>query len=158
MKPTNITIVSGAINSGKTTKIKTLIATHKAANLSIAGFYSEKVFVVKELVGYDLILLSSNKKIPFLRINSFGTSDRIGPYFINKNAFIFTDKELLGSKASIVVMDEIGRLELAGNGFSTLLTYLLATFKGELILAVRDIFIDEVINHWHIENLTIIKI
>jgi len=158
MKPTNITIVSGAINSGKTTKIKTLIATYKAANLSIAGFYSEKVFVAKELVGYDLILLSSNEKIPFLRINSFGVSNRIGPYFINKNAFIFTDEELLDSEASIVIMDEIGRLELAGNGFSTLLTHLLAAFKGELILTVRDVFLDEVISHWHIKNPTIIKI
>jgi nucleoside-triphosphatase THEP1 len=157
MKPTNIILVSGAINSGKTTKIKSLIATYKRANLSMTGFYSEKVFVAKALVGYDLILLSSNEKIPFLRINSFGTIDRIGPYFINKNAFSFTNKELLSAKSSIVIMDEIGRLELSNKGFSTLLTHLLATFNGKLILAVRDVFLDEVISHWQIQHPTIIK-
>jgi nucleoside-triphosphatase THEP1 len=158
MKPTNVILVSGAINSGKTTKIKSLIASYKLANLSIAGFYSEKVFVAKALVGYDLVLLSSNEKIPFLRINSLGTTDSIGPYFINKKAFAFTDNELLDAKSSIVIMDEIGRLELSNNGFSTLLTHLLATFNGELILAVRDEFLDEVISHWQIQKPTIIKI
>ena len=160
MKTPKIIIVSGAIDAGKTTKIKSLIESYELSDKELSGFYSEKVFQSNELIGYDLVFLVLQKTVPFLRLKPFdtmGVDDRIGDYYINKTAISSAATEISNTH-SIIFMDEIGRLELRNAGFAALLTDLLKNFEGTLILAVRDAFLDEVCKKWDIKNPEIIRL
>jgi iron complex transport system ATP-binding protein len=82
--------------------------------------------------------------------------------------FNFTKEGLeLGNKAlsyervfgkDIVVVDEVGPLELAGNGWANGINELILKYNKILILVVRDEIIENVKNYFDIENPQIINI
>ena len=150
MSKLRVEIVTGAKNSGKTSNIIARIASN--IRKIYGGFYSDKVFVSDELVGYDLVLLPSLERFPFLRLKPFEWEEKIGPFYINKIAIATVSKHVLSyyEHMNIIFLDEIGRLELQDKGFSALLTTLVSNYKGTLIMAVREDFLSAVCDKWDI--------
>ena len=150
MSKLKVEIVTGAKNSGKTSNIIARIASNLRKTYS--GFYSVKIFVADEFVGYDLVLLPSLECIPFLRLKPFEWEEKIGPFYINKMAISTVSKYVLShyKQMNILFLDEIGRLELQDKGFSALLTTIVSDYKGTLIMAVREDFLSAVCDKWKI--------
>lgn len=51
-----------------------------------------------------------------------------------------------------IVLDEIGPLELRGQGFAKLLIDLTRNFSGELILVIRKGLVEDVIHHFKLQS------
>lgn len=168
-------IVTGAIDSGKSTFVKELILLLKQKGIPVAGFYSEKLMRSGKLCGYDLINVKTGERIVFLKTESTEKSDIIENKNIDLNCchnhkyrFIINaaaiEKGVLwldhGSTAGndLIVIDEVGKWELKGNAWARSLDQLLSKSESDLLLVVRDEFLDAVSSKWGLEEAVIIDI
>lgn len=113
-----IFILTGPVHSGKTTLLKKVVRELKGQKYRVDGFLSEAVREKEETVGYDLFDLKRERSIPFIRKTGEKEWQKIGSYFFIPQALAEAEKIILrGIEADILVVDEIGPLELSGKGF-----------------------------------------
>ena len=147
-----ITIIKGDKNQGKTTLIKSKVANLLAQGKHVVGFYSEKIIHKEIVIGYDLVTIPQMEKISFLRID-VESSQKIGPFYINNKALnrgLSQIKMAIKSKVAIIVLDEVGKLELNDKGWAIGIQKLINEFEGEIILSVRAGFVEQVIVKWNL--------
>lgn len=112
-----IFILTGPVDSGKTTFLKRVIEELKRQKVKMDGFLSEAIVKDQEKIGYDLVDLGDGKSVPFIRKSGRQDWQRIGPYFFIPEGLSRAKKIILRSReAEILVVDEIGPLELSGQG------------------------------------------
>ncbi len=137
-------VLTGAVHSGKTTFLKRIIDELRKENLWIDGYLSEVVLENQEIIGYDLFDLGEKRSIPFIRIKGDKDWERVGSYsFIPRGLSWAKGIILRGRKADILVVDEVGPLELAGKGIWPALEKVLFLPKPIFILVVRKRIIED---------------
>jgi nucleoside-triphosphatase THEP1 len=150
-----ISIVTGPVHSGKTTFLQKLIKERK----NVAGILSP---VINDFRYFQNCL---NGEIKSMEITSEDPNVlQIGRFHFSQTAFDWASKILktaINDHAEVVVIDEIGPLELQNKGFAKLLRDILTQddFNGELIIVIREKILDEVLLFFKIkkENVNIIK-
>ncbi len=86
--------------------------------MRLEGFLSEAVWKKEETVGYDLFDLKRERSIPFIRKTGEKEWQKVGSYFFIPQALAEAEKIILqGKEADVLVVDEVGPLELSGKGF-----------------------------------------
>ncbi len=156
----HIYIITGAIGEGKTTQVRKLVEELKAGNVSVKGIYSPRIMADDQTAGYDVVDIDSGLRVPFLRVDSESESKKIGRYSINPAAIEAGLKSLsvaLNSNPDVIVADEIGKMELGNEGWFAKLDGLL---KGSsiLVFAVRDSFVEEIINKFEIKDYSVMPV
>ncbi len=170
------TILTGNINSGKTTRM--LEWYQRLEPGSGDGIISRKAFKGGSFIGYEAVRLSDDcAKILALQINTgldriskAGSTDNsrttaadghFGPFRFSQEAFRFAETHLnaIAAKPSIrhIFLDEIGPMEMQGRGFSTSLSKLLRLDR-HLILCVRAGCLDAVVKRFQISNPEFVRI
>jgi len=113
-----IFILTGPVHSGKTTLLKNVVQELKRKKYRIDGFLSEPIRKSEETVGYDLFDLREEKSTPFIRRTGERKWQKIGSYFFIPRGLAEAEKIILREKdVDILVVDEVGPLELSGKGF-----------------------------------------
>lgn len=157
-----IFIISGKIDSGKTTFLKNLITNLQEKHIKVGGIYSQKIMQNGERIGYDIVDIETNKQELFLRKNQGETNfERIGPFNIFPNAFslgINSLKPENNTENKLVVIDEIGKLEFSNKAWAESLVDLLKFQKNHLLLVVRDEFKEKIIKKFSLKNYKIYSI
>lgn len=156
-----IFIVTGEIDSGKTNFIKKLVDVLKEKEIQVGGIYSKKIFEQSKRIGYDVVDINTNKSTPFLRTISDRVYEKIGIFHILPAGLKFGIECLKTTnnfENEIVIIDEVGKLELSGKGWSSELEKNLKLQKSHLLLVIRKELIEESINKWNLKNSTLIKI
>ncbi|MFA7560476.1 MAG: nucleoside-triphosphatase [Candidatus Izemoplasmatales bacterium] len=154
-----IKIITGKINSYKTTRLIDYYQNYKQGD----GFASLKVMhndIVKE---YNLLHLSKNKKIPYIKRNNQDITEpviyEIGPYRFLKSAFDYVETEIekmIEKRVEPIFLDEISLLELKNQGFHQILIKLLAA-DLDLILVIRNDLLIDVLAKYQFKDYKIIK-
>jgi nucleoside-triphosphatase THEP1 len=148
-------IIEGDIASGKTSILKKLIKKLKEENISIGGFYSPRIVKKGETIGYDLVSVETQDVCSFLRLKKNVSDEGIGKYVIDdiciRLAESWLDKDISAGK-DIIVIDEIGRLELKGKGWDSSLRKLLSTDGLIVLITVRSEFAEQVKKHYSTIN------
>ncbi len=155
-------IISGKVSEGKTNKVIEIVRKLKERGIRIGGFYSPRIIENGETIGYDLVSAENDSKVEFLRIKRNNNTEGIGRFEINNMAIVW-GRQILSNEnikdKRVIIIDEAGRFEINGGGWSERIQYLLN--KGDIlvILTVRDIYKEEVVNKFEIKNYhsTIIK-
>lgn len=99
------------------------------------------------------LLLPENNWIAMERANG---SVKVGKHTFDQKAFDQAETHLRSKlKEEILLLDEIGPLEIKGGGFSILLTDLLNFYRGHLILVIRSGLVEEVISHFNLGRFQI---
>jgi nucleoside-triphosphatase THEP1 len=137
-----IYIVSGGINQGKTTKLISIYNEIKCGD----GFINKKIFIKGMNAGQEIIRLSTGEGKNFSFRTEFIPKDwkedcRCGPYSISKEGLTFANgivQDLLTNRIAPIFIDEIGPLELAGEGFYTIFSMLLKE-DLDLYVAIRGV-------------------
>ena len=149
-----VNIISGEINSGKTTN---LINIFKKTN-SGDGFASIKVYKNNKLYGYNLTRLSNNKTVPFISTTTFNdVIFKLDRFNFSKRGFNFAKKiinETLHNKKTLYI-DEIGPLELSKKGFYLSFKTALKS-NVDIYVCIRSSCIKSVIKEFEIKNYKII--
>ncbi|MDT8400573.1 MAG: nucleoside-triphosphatase [Bacteroidales bacterium] len=152
-------IISGKKGEGKTSLAAKLAGMLRENTYRVGGILTERVMDRGETSGYDLLDIEAGNKIKFLRKSHDDTPEKIGSYSIYPAALDLGRNILCGGSArTITVIDEVGRLELGGGGWSECLSLLLNRNEGIVILTVRDSLLEKVIKKWGIVNFHIINI
>jgi nucleoside-triphosphatase THEP1 len=154
-------IVTGSAGSGKTTFVKNLIDIFRKNKIEVGGIISERVISNSQATGYDLINIENGEKEVFLRQNEECGSEKIGRYTICTKGLKFGNN-ILGSIVMpgnrIVVIDEVGLLELRNKGWFESIDKLLGKPGKHLLLVVRNTFVDKIISKWDLSDTTIFNI
>ncbi len=140
-------IITGKRAAGKTSFVKKIVETLKNNDIRVGGIYSQKVYEGNQRVGYDVVDIITNDLKPFLRINDGKTENKVGMFGIIEEGYRFGLKSLDScnhQETEIVVVDEIGELELTDNGWMSAVKSFHAAQTSQLLL---------VINHEHLEAL-----
>jgi len=136
-------LLTGRPGIGKTTLIKRLV---EASSLSKGGFYTEEVREQGQRVGFSLTTLDGKKSLlAHLKIKS---SYRVGRYGVDIDTFEAIGVESIRKAIStneLIIIDEIGRMELFSRKFSEVVLQALKT--GRVVATIkkgRGRFIDEI--------------
>lgn len=133
-----IFILTGSVHSGKTTLLKKVVRDLKEKKYRIDGFLSETVWKKEEIVGYDLFDLKKERSIPLIRRTGEKEWQKIGSYFFIPQSLAEAEKIILrGKEADILVVDEVGPLELSGRGFWPALMQVVFQPLNSYILVIR---------------------
>ncbi len=163
-QPARVFIVSGGVADGKTTFLSELLEGLKKQKCKLAGFISPRILEGGKTIGYDLENVATHEHFAFLRKNGTPNgdmSDVIGRYKIDLAAQQRAKQILLDAlvnSSPTVVIDEVGRLELNGKGWHDEIKRLAQKDDIYLLLSVRDVFVDEVIEKFGLYNAQICEV
>jgi nucleoside-triphosphatase THEP1 len=143
-----IIIVSGGIGSGKTTSLIEARRWALESNLGTAGVISPRNFDGDRLIGYDALDCSTGDVFPLARKREYSGSgdwmefNGLG-YLFSAEGFRRANEVLFDAKQTgspVIMVDEIGRLELDGGGLMPGLEAVLASearWRGTLLISCR---------------------
>lgn len=154
-------IVTGSIGQGKTTFIQKIIKNFQSKGITLGGIYSPRVMQGKSTVGYDIIDINTNEREAFLRQNYTKNNLKIGRFNINLQGLqkgIKAIKKSSNTNIQIVIIDEVGVLELENNGWAKNIEELIRNSQNHVLLVIRDSFVEQVIEKWKIKNYLVFDI
>ena len=155
-------IVAGAVNAGKTSRMKELYCETPSAD----GFLSEKIFSGEVFLGYRLISLRGGEdRLLALTKEAFHgqyhEACRLGEFIFSQEAFRHGIQGLLRMHKDpgvcSIFLDEAGPLELRGEGFASILSILLRGEK-EIYLTVRSACLERFLIEYEIEEYELIYV
>ena len=139
-----VLVLSGPVHAGKTTFLERSLPLWAARGLSCSGFISPAVTDEAGETGYDLVEIATGRRLPYLRRHGLPGAERIGPY-------IFVPETLERARTIIretgppglLVVDEVGPLELRGGGLWPALRDALEAPGPTLLCVVREDILGE---------------
>ncbi|MFK5926140.1 MAG: nucleoside-triphosphatase [Desulfuromusa sp.] len=150
-----VLIVTGAVNSGKTALLKQFLHRLEKRRFKVSGVVAEGVWKNGEKYGYDAIFHPTGDRHQLCRKN-LSSPINIGRFGFHEETFAVGWKTLVTEReSSLTVLDEIGRLELAGKGWASALSELLVS-KNRLLIVVRRDFIEKVIQQFALTEYVVV--
>jgi nucleoside-triphosphatase THEP1 len=139
-----VLVLTGPVHGGKTTFLEGAWPRWSARGLSCAGFLSPVVTDEEGGTGYDLLEIPSLLRRPFLRRRGEPGAERTGPFAFVPGALeraraILRDP----GRLDLVVVDEVGPLELEGGGLWPALRDAVRRPAGTILLVVRETIADD---------------
>lgn len=145
--------ISGLPKAGKTTTLEKLIKDLRKKRLKVCGFISPEVKEHGKTIGFDVIDIATQKREVLARKGR--GSPHLGEYKIEIKSF----EKIMGSalekreKYDVVVIDEIGKMEMESPKFNDLLESVLNE-EIPVIASLNKNFTQEYGNFGEIYNLT----
>lgn len=155
-----VIIISGKKHEGKTTFTRQVLEELKQEGYKTGGFLAPGYFENNRRSAFDLLDVESGKKKSLCSIH-FDEGQAAGPFRFKDSGIEFGEK-LLSPKSvldkQILVIDEIGPLELKGEGWYRSLAKLLDEPGITLILVVRNNLVEQVKKEFKIYDAQVIQI
>ncbi|MCU0457284.1 MAG: DUF2478 domain-containing protein, partial [Bacteroidales bacterium] len=152
---------TGSQGEGKTAFVKKLIGLLNENGIKTGGILSERVMTGTETTGYDIVNISTGERSVFLRRDEDFGYEKIGRFSINPaglEAGIAALESSAAGRLQIIIVDEVGRLELQGRGWTQELDRLLKVPGCNIMISVRDVFVDQVKEKWELADALTISI
>lgn len=148
-----VTIITGKIDSGKTTRLLSIFHTLKSGD----GFALKKVYADGIPIGQNIHWLSMREYKPFSIKRGYlpeiwDEAYSLGPYSFSANGLAYAGSIIIHAlkhNAQPLYIDEIGPLELENKGFAQLLNLALECHK-DIYITVRDNCLDAVAKKFNI--------
>lgn len=154
-------ILTGSSEQGKTTQIQKIIEIFKGNDISVGGIYSPRMIENNKTIGYDIIDIATNEREIFLRQTEDETMTKIGRFGIYPKGLHKGYNALKPSanvRNEIVIIDEAGYLELEDQGWANSIKDLLTASNNHIIIVVRDIFVEKIIQKWSLKEVFVFNI
>lgn len=149
--PENIILFTGKIHTGKTTALLEEVKGRTDSDGILSPVSGNKRFLQRISTG-EKHLLEADEQFPENQIIT------AGKYRFRKDVFLWARNQLRSmedSEAGLIIIDEIGFLELEGTGLEPEVGMLIrkrTENNRRTLLVVRDTLIDTVIKHYGIIN------
>ena len=154
-------LVVGEPRSGKTSWCRGYIDWRRKSGSSVGGILSPAIEKQGQRVGSNALDLLTGQEIPFARLSryrSFKGEEKVGDYTISRRGILFACtaiKRAVESKCDLVVIDEVGLLELRSNGLMPAVELTLASAVNVLIV-VRSSLREALQKHFSDYEFTVI--
>jgi nucleoside-triphosphatase THEP1 len=160
LKP-QVVIITGEIRQGKTTFTQSIIADLIEQKIRISGFLSLGINENGTRTGYNLFDIESSEQAELCSTIKDESRINYGQYYFNSDA-ILKGKRILNSEnlsdKQLIVIDEIGPLELTGNGWSIAIENLTRSIATPHLWVVRKSIVKKIARKWNISNAYIFDI
>ncbi|MCX6266190.1 MAG: hypothetical protein NTW16_02370 [Bacteroidetes bacterium] len=156
-----VIIISGAVGAGKTTLLQEIVGRLKEKGISAGGIYSPRITENEKTTGYDVVDIMNNSIEMFLRMSDDPGLNKIGRYSILPPGLQHGINALSSVKNrdnQVVIIDEVGSLELDDQGWANSITGLINASDSHLILAVRNTFVEQVIQKWNFQDCLVYEV
>ena len=136
-------LVVGEPRSGKTSWCREYIDWRRRSGCSVGGILSPAIEKQGQRVGSNALNLLTGQEIPFARLSCYGCfkgGEVVGDYTISRDGILFACgaiKRAVESRCDLVVIDEVGPLELRGNGLMPAVELALAS-PVNVLMVVRS--------------------
>ncbi len=134
-----VLVLTGPVHGGKTTFLGGAVPVWAGRGLACTGFLSPAVADAAGTQGNDLIEIGTDRRRPYLRRQGPPDAVRTGPYFFVPDALERARSIIRESgPAGLLVVDEVGPLELAGGGLWPALRDALKRQDRTFLLVARE--------------------
>ncbi len=140
-----LTIHAAERDQGKTTSLVQLVRQCRSQKMHLCGVLAlanpeKTVYRLKDLFSQEERLALSEMPI--------GQGKRIGRFYLDEQAFDWINNRIIQSLpgSQVAIFDEIGKLEISGEGLAVSFRKALETPGLQIFAAVRIPFIEEVLN------------
>jgi len=138
-----VLVLTGPVHSGKTSFLVGAAAIWHLAGLNVGGFLNKSLLDRGKIMGYDLFDLRGGESVPFLRAGGRPDWQRVGRFSLLPGGLERAESILVRDLgADILVVDEVGPLELAGLGIWPSLSAAL-TAGARCLCVVRTTILEE---------------
>jgi nucleoside-triphosphatase THEP1 len=139
-----IFVLTGAVHSGKTSRLTRVVDELRKAGVELGGYLSQVAKIKGKIVGYDLHGLGDGQVIPFIRKRGEKNWEKIGSYYFLPSG-LSRSKVLIGgcSDNDLLIVDEIGPLELQRQGVWPVLKDVIARPSTFALLVIRRSILDD---------------
>jgi nucleoside-triphosphatase len=135
-----IFFITGPQGGGKTTFVKALAGLLKESGFSTGGFIAEGYWDNNLRSGFDIVELGGlNKELLCNTIAGKG-DEKFHRFFFKQKGLQFGNQilEKTAGKNLIVIIDEVGALELEGRGWANIIEKLLQNPPATMIWTIRE--------------------
>lgn len=150
-----IFFITGAVGQGKTTCVQTIVSALQQQGVAVAGLYSPRLLQEGKTVGYDVVDIQNGRRSRFLHIQGDPGMERIGRFYIYPQGLAVGIKALAAVKAEVVVIDQVGPLEMDGGGWLEPLQRWLRLPHIKLVLTARPDLVDDMMQAWNVNRASI---
>ncbi len=153
-------IIAGNEREGKTTFLFKTIKLLKESGKQVEGIMAEGMDVDGQRIGFHLVdVRDEERKIVLCSIDGKENWEKTGRYYFNPAGLKF-GRDILSdiSTNSIIVIDEIGPLEINGGGWSDSIEKILSKYDNPMIWVVRRKLTEQIIHKFDLENVSIMDI
>jgi len=142
-------IVHGQIGAGKTRLAERLAAALKECGLRVGGIISPRILNGRNTIGYQVHDIETDEERLFAKLDPPGIP--IGKFYLLEDAVDFAHTAIArtATTSQVVFLDEVGRLELAGQGHAPALRAVLQS-EAISVLFVRTTFVEHIIERFEI--------
>lgn len=156
----NIFLVTGKVQSGKSAYVRDLVKEAET-RLRLSGFIASGTFRNNKRYSFNLVdIVSGESFLLGLRNNK--------EHWIRHKEFYFDPETIrrgeqlieegIKKNADLIVLDELGPMELAGKGWANVIQKLEKNFDIAQVWVVRERILSEVKDRWHIPDKNIFSI
>lgn len=151
-----IIVVTADRGSGKTTFIKEIATILEEKKIPYAGFYAEGTWDSKKVRTTFTLTLLPSKESTLLCDTTTSSWPLHGRFRFNPDAISKgTDAIINAPIRTIVIIDEIGIMELNGAVWATALAEILEKNQNPIIISVRKHFLGDVQSKWNLKDAII---
>jgi nucleoside-triphosphatase THEP1 len=154
-------LVVGESGSGKTSWCREYIDRRRKSGSTVGGILSPAIEKQGQRIGSNALDLLTGQEIPFARLSHhkhFKEGDKVGDYTISREGILFACdaiEQAVEHGCDLVVIDEVGPLELQGKGLMPAVESALASAIDVLII-VRSSLKEAVQKHFPDYEFTVI--
>ena len=156
-----VVIITGDVHQGKTTFAQKIVADLQKQNIRIAGFFSVGINENGMRTGFNLVDIESSRQIELCSDKKNEKLIKFGRYYFNSDA-ISLGNEILNldnlSDKQLIVIDEVGHLELNGQGWSNAIENITGNITVPQLWIVRKSLVQKCSRRWNIGNAFIFDI
>jgi nucleoside-triphosphatase THEP1 len=156
-----IVIITGDIHQGKTTFTRSIVNTLGDNKIRISGFLSLGIDENHKRTGFYLYDIESGEKIELCSEKKDNDRINYGQFYFNREAIV-KGQEILKVEnlidKQLIVIDEIGPLELRNDGWNSSLEIICRKISIPHLWVVRRSIIKEVSRKWNVGNVYIYDI
>lgn len=157
----SIFLITGNIQEGKTSYLIELVKELNKRGLAVGGFLAPGSFESGKRSGFKLRNIISGVEMPMASIKETASWIKFRRFWFNPDAFLQGREWInasLKEEPDVIVLDEVGPMELEGGGWSEMLGFLRNSSVPVQLWSVREQLIGEVRQRWGISSSQVIRI
>ncbi len=157
-----IFVISGETRSGKTTFLKEIVKKLREQNstYNIGGVIAHGLDKNGERYGFEIENLTSGKKQLLATREVIPDSEKVGRFYFSKKVLKRCNEQIAFdlNKLDMLVIDEVGYLELKGSGWFTVIEKALQKDRLNMIFVVRKRILEQVLRLWQDHYIEVVDI
>ena len=147
----SLALLVGDRHSGKTSTCRRLVESARARGLTVGGILAPAVYEGSRCIGYEVVDLATGQSTRLATTAGSGVEQTGRFHFLAEGLTLGRAalERTIEPAPELVIVDEVGQLELKGGGWSRQVDQLAADRSGLTLLVVRRELAARVAQRWN---------